>query len=101
FTIKDYQDVLARLNQAPELIDQVIALMQRGLLEKVTPPRITLRDVSQQIRNQIIEDLPRNPLYGPFTNFPPQISATDQEKLRSDAGKAIREKLLPSFRRLE
>jgi uncharacterized protein (DUF885 family) len=101
FTLKDYQDVVARLNRAPAVIDQVIALMQRGLQEKVTPPRITLRDVAQQIRNQIIEDLPRNPLYGPFTNFPPQISAADQEKLRSDAGKAIREKVLPSFRGLE
>jgi uncharacterized protein (DUF885 family) len=101
FTTKDYQDVLARLNAVPRLIDQVIALMERGLEQKITPPKITLRDVPQQIRNQIVEDLPSNPLYKPFTNFLPSISVDDQAQLRARAADAIKGKVLPAFRKLD
>lgn len=101
FALKDYQDVIARLNRAPQLIDQVIALLQKGVQGKITPPKITLRDVPQQIRNVMVEDLAMNPLYGPFTNFPPQIAYAEQDRLRAEAAAAIRERVLPALQKLE
>jgi uncharacterized protein (DUF885 family) len=97
---KDYKDAIARIRSAPILIDQTIALLRRGLEQKITPPRIVLRDVPGQIRNQIIEDLPRNPVYAPFTNFPPNLPATLRGSLTNDAANAIREQLLPAWRKL-
>lgn len=100
-TPKDYDDAIARFRAAPKLIEETIALMERGLERKITPPRITLRDVAQQIRNQIVEDLSRNPLYRPFTNFPASIGPDERKRLEGAAATAIREAVLPAYRRLE
>jgi uncharacterized protein (DUF885 family) len=97
---KDFHDVIARIRAAPKLIDQNIALLRLGLAQRVTPPRIVLRDVSQQIQNQIVEDLRRNPVYAPFTNFPSSISGNVRASLTNDAEIAIREQLLPAWRKL-
>src|SRR5207302_5369804 len=43
-TTKDYEDLVARLNAIPALVDQTIALLEKGLELKVTPPQVTLRD---------------------------------------------------------
>ena len=42
-TAKDYEDLIARLNGVSALIDQTIALLQKGLEQKMTPPQVTLR----------------------------------------------------------
>src|SRR6185503_3865152 len=52
-SVADFEDMLARLAAVPALVDQTIALMREGVAAGVTPPRITLRDVAQQIANQL------------------------------------------------
>lgn len=42
-------NVLARLKALPELVAQVKALLSEGLDNGVTPPRIAIRDLSQQV----------------------------------------------------
>ncbi len=97
---KDYQDAIARIRAAPKLIDENIALLRLGLAQRVTPPQIVLRDVPQQIQNQIVEDMSRNPVYGAFTNFPANIPRSVRAKLTNEAETAIREQLLPAWRKL-
>ena len=38
-TTRDYEDLLARLNALPTLVDQTIALLEKGLAAGVTPPK--------------------------------------------------------------
>ena len=97
---KDYRDVLERIRTAPKLIEQNIALLRLGAAQRVTPPRTILRDVPEQIQNQIIDDLPRNPVYAPFTNIPPNLPATLRTSLTNEAAGAVREHLLPAWRKL-
>jgi uncharacterized protein (DUF885 family) len=97
---KDYRDALARIRSAPKLIAQTIALLRRGLDAKLTPPRIILRDVPQQIANEIVEDLTANPIYAPFTNFPASFSAELRSELTNEAAAEIRGELLPAWRNL-
>lgn len=96
----DYEDISARLRATPEAIDQAIALMRRGLEQGITPPQITLRDVPQQVRNQLFEDPLQSPLLAAFTKFPANMSDRDQEKLRSGAAKVYRKQIAPAFKRL-
>src|SRR5438094_3056929 len=49
-SVQDYDNILARLNRAPALVDQSIALPGKGLETGITPPRVTLRDVPDQTR---------------------------------------------------
>ncbi|HSY10015.1 MAG TPA: DUF885 family protein, partial [Candidatus Dormibacteraeota bacterium] len=48
-SVRNYEDILARLRGVPKMIADTIVLLKRGLEAGVTPPRITLRDVPQQV----------------------------------------------------
>jgi uncharacterized protein (DUF885 family) len=99
-TVRDYEDIVARLRGVPALVDQTIALLERGLAARVTPPRVTLRDVPQQVQNLLVEDPLTSPMLQAFTRFPTAVPATEQGRLRSAAVVAYREAVAPAFRRL-
>ena len=49
---KDYEDLVARLNGVPALVDQTIALLEKGLEQKVTPPQVTAVTVAPRPVNR-------------------------------------------------
>jgi uncharacterized protein (DUF885 family) len=98
-TAKDYEDMIARLNKVPVLLDQIYQLLKLGLEEKITPPRITLRDVPQQIKEQMVADPEKNPLLKTFSEFPKEIPEDEQVRLKATAEKVLREKVIPAFAR--
>jgi len=99
-TASDYEDVVARLHGVPRLIEQTIALLEKGLETRITPPRVTLRDVPQQILNQVVEDPPASPLLRPFSRFPESVAEPDRERLRRAAAEAYRGEVAPAYLRL-
>jgi len=98
--VRDYEDIIARLRGVPVVVDQTIALLERGLAAKVTPPRITLRDVPAQALNLVVDDPLTSPLLAAFTRFPPPVPAAEQERLRAAAVAAYRDAVAPAFRKL-
>ena len=100
FLASDYENALARLEAVPVLVEQTIALLEKGLETRITPPRVTLRDVPEQVRHQLVEDPLASPLLRPFQSFPPSIEATTQERLRAAAARAYATAVAPSYRRL-
>jgi uncharacterized protein (DUF885 family) len=99
-TVKDYEDIIARLNTVPLLIDQNIVLLEKGAAAGITPPRVTLRDVAQQIKELTVADPEKNAALKPFTEFPPEISAAERERLRGEAASALKEKVIPAYAKL-
>ncbi|HEX9611533.1 MAG TPA: DUF885 domain-containing protein, partial [Gemmatimonadales bacterium] len=98
--VRDHEDIIARLRGVPALVDQTIALLERGLAAGVTPPRVTLRDVPQQAANLVVEDPLASPLLKAFTRFPAALPPAEQDRLRAAAVAAYREAVAPAFRRL-
>ena len=99
-TVKDYEDILARLNGLPRLLEQTVVLMNKGLESGVTPPRITLRDVPRQIEAQMAADPATNALLKPFYEFPAGIPEMERERLRQSAAIVLKEKVIPAFGKL-
>ena len=99
-TVKDCEDMLARLNGLPALIEQTIVLLRKGLETGITPPRITLRDVAQQVKNQLVEDPAKNPMLKQFGEFGVEIPAAQRERLRAEAASALSQSVLPAFWKL-
>ena len=66
----------------------------------MTPPRITLRDIPQQIRNQLVDDPAESPLLGAFKQIPASVDSLQQEALRAQAHAAFSEKIAPAYERL-
>jgi len=97
---KDYEDILARLNSIPTVVDQTIALMKEGMTHGWVPPRITMRDVPRQIESQIVADAVKSPLLGAFAKFPETISSSRQADFTRRAVAAYTEKVAPAFRKL-
>ena len=99
-TVKAYENILARLRAVPVVVDQNIALLKRGIALGVTPPRVTLRAVPQQIMDVIPEDPMQSSMLRPFKEFPESITARERERLRADAIRVYKEQLVPAYRKL-
>jgi uncharacterized protein (DUF885 family) len=100
-TQKDYQDWIARLRGLGAYVDQTIVLLEQGLAEKRTQPRIIMGRVPAQIAAQVVEDPEKSPFYLPFQTFPKDIPEERQEALRAEAKRAIAEVVVPAYRRLQ
>lgn len=98
---KDYENYLARLAAFPRQIDQVIALMRRGIETGWVQPAVPLRSLPSQIEGQITDDPLSNPLYKPFETFPQDVSEADRARL-SEAGKrAVAESFVPAMKKFD
>jgi uncharacterized protein (DUF885 family) len=98
--VKDYEDIIARLRGVPRVIDQTLALLDRGLKEGITPPRVTLRDVPEQVESLLVDDPQKSPMLKAFQKFPAAVSAADRERLTGEATAAFRDQVAPAFRKL-
>jgi uncharacterized protein (DUF885 family) len=99
-TTKDYEDLVARLNGVPVLIEQTIAHLQKGLDLKFTPPQITMRDVPQQVLNLIVKDPTDSSMLEPFKEMSSTVPAADQARLRQAATDAFIKKAGPAYQKL-
>jgi uncharacterized protein (DUF885 family) len=95
-----YESILARLEGVPALVDQTIVLMREGLAAGLTPPRVTLRDVPQQVRNQVVDDPRESPLLRAFAAFPESVPPAEGGRLREQAAAAYATHVRPAYRRL-
>jgi uncharacterized protein (DUF885 family) len=99
-SIGDYENRLARLRAVPILIEQTLVLLERGLSTGITPPRITLRDVPQQVRNLITEEAADSPILSPFAEIPDEIPAKTRKRLQREAERILVADVYPAYRSL-
>jgi len=96
----DFADMVARLEKSGVLVEQTLALLREGLSRKLTPPRITLRDVPQQVLNALPAEPRESAAFRPFQEMPAAIPAAEREALQGRALAAITNVLYPRFREL-
>ncbi|HXG54172.1 MAG TPA: DUF885 domain-containing protein [Vicinamibacterales bacterium] len=99
-TREDYDNIIVRLEGIAPLIDQTIALMERGMALGLTPPAITLRDVPSQVTGQVVPDPAQSPLLSAFTRMPAGLTGPDQGALRARAVQAYEASVRPAFTKL-
>jgi uncharacterized protein (DUF885 family) len=99
-SIGDFENRLARLRAVPVLIEQTRVLLDLGLSAGITPPRITLRDVPEQIRKLITEDPADSPILIPFFEIPDEFSAKARVRLQLKAKRVLLDDVYPAYREL-
>ncbi len=99
-TVKDYEDIVSRIDKLGAVVDQTIVLLQKGLEAKVTAPRITLRNVPDQVKGLLTDDPMKSPVLVMLTRFPAGIPAAEQQRLTAAAVKSYTEKVKPAYERL-
>jgi len=95
-----YENMLARLRAVPVLVEQTLALLDRGLAAGITPPQITLREVPQQVRNLLTENAADSPLLSPFAEIPEEIPAKTRVRLQREAEQTLLADVYPAYNRL-
>ncbi len=101
FTVKDYEDWLARLNKFPEQMEQTILLMQEGMSEEIMWAKKVLERVPAQIDSQIVDSPEKSPFYTAFSKFPKTFSEVDKTRLENEAKKTIATKIVPEYKKLK
>lgn len=99
-SVSDYEDILARLEALPKLVQENIALLKAGVQKGYTPPKITLRDVPKQVADLIPDDPIKSPLLAPFSDFPASIPESDRTRLLNRAKELYSAADAPAFQKL-
>jgi uncharacterized protein (DUF885 family) len=100
-TVKDYENVIARVRKLPAYVDQSIELMREQLAAGLAQPAIVVDLTLDQLAAQSRPSANESPLLAVFRRFPSDIAASDQERLRAQAAAAYDQQFVPSWTRLE
>jgi uncharacterized protein (DUF885 family) len=95
----EYEDILARLNGIPTVIDQTIDMMKDGMAHGWTAPKITMRDVPKQAESQVVSDPLASPLLSAFKSYPSTFTAEQKADFTRRAEAAYKDKVAPSFQK--
>ena len=100
--LKDYRDWLKRLHGFAPYMDQTIALLQQGVDEKRTFPRVVSERIAGEVDANVVDDPTQSPFYGPFAAAKPKyIDDATWAKMQAEAKDAITQVELPAYRRLQ
>jgi prolyl oligopeptidase len=100
-SVEDYDDWIARLSKIDKVVDQTIALAEKGRKSGYTAPQILMQRLPDQIAVQVVEFAADSPFFKPFASLPESIASADRERLRAEATEVIEQTVLPAYRKLD
>lgn len=99
--LKDYNDMITRLQSSTIVIDQTIELLREGLKKNVTQPKVTLAGLPAQFDKLLTEKIEDSPIYKSFKEIREDaLSIEKAEKIQSQAKKIISNQVYPALRKL-
>ncbi len=98
--LSDYEDRLARLRALPRTIRQQRALLDAGRNAGITPPRVAVAGLPDQIRNLLRADPSESALLSSFLDLPPRFGPTDRARLLQEARAAYTDGIAPALEEL-
>jgi uncharacterized protein (DUF885 family) len=100
-TVKDYENIVARLRALPVYVDQTIVLIREQLAAGLAQPANVVDLMLDQVVAQSTPAAADSPLLAAFRRFPAEIAAADQMRLATQARAAYEQQFVPSWKRLE
>jgi len=94
YTVKQYEDYIARLQQIPRVFAETEAVLRAGLRDQLLPVRFLLEKVPGQCEGIVSAD----PFLRPTTRYPADISAEDRQRLTAAILAAVNDEVLPAYR---
>jgi len=93
FTVKQYEDYIARLHQIPRVFTQVEEVLRAGKKDGLMPVGFLLEKVPGQCEGVIASD----PFLEPVKKFPADFSAQDRRRLTQEITAAVVKEVLPAY----
>lgn len=99
-TVKDYDDFLSRIQGFEQAVDVSIANMREGMRTGIVQPRVLMERVLPQLSAHVVDDVTTSLFWGPITSLPAEFSPAERARLTAAYTAAIRDRVVPAFRRL-
>jgi len=99
-TLEDYENNLKRNKEFVTYIDRAIGRFRQGERERVVETKLTVRNMIEQLDNQLKLKPEDSPYWGPIKEFPKSISAADRMRLTAEYRASISKELYPALTRL-
>jgi uncharacterized protein (DUF885 family) len=95
---KDYRDYISRLRAFPRQVDQVIALMRRGIEKGWVPAQAPMAGVPEMIRAHTV-DAEKSVHFRPFQKFPEGVPEASRRALADEGRRVITGEVVPAYLR--
>ncbi len=99
-TVADYENNLKRHAGYVILLDRAIGRFREGMASGVYDTKLTIGNVIAQLDDQLKQKPEDSQFYGPVKQFPADISAADQTRLRAETRAMIADQIYPAMTRL-
>jgi uncharacterized protein (DUF885 family) len=100
-SVRDYDNIIARLRALPAYIDQSIELLREQLASGFAQPAVVVDLMIDQVVAQASAAADQSPLLAAFRSFPSDINTAEQNRLRAEARAAYSQEFVPSWSQLE
>lgn len=99
-TVRDYDNIIARLNAVPAYIDQNIGWVQEAMAAGLVQPANVVDLLLKQLATQGAMNEDRTPLLAAFRKMPASITQPDRDRLIREGRVAYATKVVPSWQKL-
>lgn len=99
FTVKDCENIIARLHAVPAYVDQNIVILNEAIDRGITQPKIVADLVTDQLKAQVAQDAATTPLLEFLKKMPTSIPEAERTRLRKQATEAFENDFRPAWRK--
>jgi uncharacterized protein (DUF885 family) len=99
FTVKDCENIIARLHAVPAYVDQNIAIMNEAIERGLRQPKIVADLVIEQLKVQVAQDASTTALLEFLKKMPPSIPQAERERLLKQGTDAFENDFRPAWRK--
>jgi len=99
-TLEDYENNLKRHKEFVTYIDRAIGRFKQGEASGVVETKLTVRNMIEQLDNQLKMKPDESLYFKPVTSFPDSIGAADRTRLTAEYRAATIDELYPALTRL-
>jgi uncharacterized protein (DUF885 family) len=99
-TLEDYENNLKRNKDFVRNIDTAITLWKRGEAEGIVDTKLTVRNMIEQLDNQLKLKPEDSPYWGPIKAFPNTLGNADRARLTKEYRASISGEIYPALQRM-
>ena len=99
-TVSDYETNLKRNQDFATNIDEAIAQWKKGEAEGIVDTKLTVRNMIEQLDNQLKMKPEDSPYWGPIKSFPASIGAADRARITSEYRESLNGTVYPALQRM-
>jgi uncharacterized protein (DUF885 family) len=99
-TVADYENNLKRNRDFAANIDEAIRQWKKGEAEGIVDTKLTVRNMIEQLDNQLKLKPEDSPYWGPIKSFPASIGAADRARLTSEYKDSLTGTVYPALQRM-